>query len=87
MTIEWCFRAARGRLAAMGCALALALAGCGGAPLPAITAGPDPADARAGSPPAGYTPVSAGTINHQPVEPKTWRDMNDRVAPRAGRSS
>lgn len=72
--------------ATLGCALLLAVAGCSGATLPAITSGPDPADARAAGSPAPHTPVTAGTVNHQPVEPKTWRDMNDRVAPRPGRS-
>jgi len=76
-------RAVRMPLTAMGCALALA--GCG-APLPSITLGPDPADPRVGSAPAPYTPVTAGTVNYQPVEPKAWRDMNERVTPRAGRS-
>ncbi len=77
-------RAARRRLAALGCALALA--GCGGAPLPSITSGPDPADPRIGSSPSGYTPVTSGTVNHRPVELKSWREQNERVAPRAGRS-
>ena len=72
--------------AILGCALMLAVAGCSGATLPEITAGPDPADARAGGAPQPYTPVTAGTLNHQPVEPKAWRDMNDRVAPRTGRA-
>lgn len=81
MTDHLRIRIARRRPAAMACALMLAVAGCGG-PLPAITAGPDAADPRAGSPSARYTPVTAGTVDHQPVEPKAWRDMNDRVAPR-----
>ena len=85
MTDELRTRAARRWLSAMGIALALASAGCSATP-PTITSGPDPADARAGGPSASYTPVTAGTMNHQPVEPKTWRDMNDRVAPRTGRT-
>ena len=75
-------RAARRRLLAVGCTLALA--GCGNASLPALTSGPDPADPRAGRSSADYTPVTAGTMGHQPVEPKPWRDMNERVAPRRG---
>ncbi|MBX3501345.1 MAG: hypothetical protein KF889_18050 [Alphaproteobacteria bacterium] len=67
----------------MGCALALA--GCG-ASLPTITSGADPADPGAGGASATYTPVTAGTVHHQPVGPKPWRDMNERVAPRTGRS-
>ena len=77
-------RVTRRWLAAMGCALALA--GCGGAPLPVLTSGPDPADPRAAARAAPYTPVTSGTVNHQPVEPKAWRDMNERVAPGAGRT-
>ncbi len=77
-------RAARRRLLAMGCALALA--GCGSASPPVITSGPDPADPRAGDPAPAYVPVMSGTLDHQPVEPKSWREMNERVAPRAGRS-
>lgn len=76
-------RATRRWLAALSCALALA--GCG-AQLPVITSGPDAADPRAAGRTAAYTPVTAGTVNHQPVEPKAWRDMNDRVAPGAGRA-
>lgn len=84
MTEVSLIRATRRWLAAMGCALALA--GCGGTPLPVITSGADAADPRAAGRPATYAPVTAGTVNHQPVEPKAWRDMNDRVAPRAGGS-
>ena len=76
-------RATRRWLAALSSALALA--GCA-APLPVITAGPDGADSRAAGRAAPYTSVTSGTVNHQPVEPKAWRDMNDRVAPGAGRT-
>jgi len=62
----------------------LALAGCAGT-LPAITSGPDPADAAAAIVTPPYVPVTAGAVSHQPVEPKPWRDMNERVAPRGGR--
>lgn len=86
MTEELRIRAARRRPLAMGCAFMLAVAGCSGAPLPTVTASPDPADAQAGGPPAGYSPVTSGTVSHQPVEIKPWRAMNDRVAPRAGRT-
>jgi hypothetical protein len=72
------------RIRAVG--VALVLAGCSGGPLPAITAGPDPADPRVGGAAPAYVPVTAGTVNHQPVEPKAWRDMNERVAPRTGRA-
>lgn len=77
-------RAARGRWLAIGSMLALA--GCGGASLPTVTSGPDAADPRAVAMPATYSPVTSGTVNHQPVAPASWRDMNDRVAPRPGGS-
>ena len=64
--------------------LASTLAACG-APPPAITSGPDPADAGGAAPAAAYAPVTAGTVDHRPVEPKSWREMNERVAPGAGR--
>lgn len=63
----------------------LALAGCAG-PLPVVQSGPDPADGR--SPVVGvtYVPVTAGNHDYRPVEPKTWREQNERVAP-GGRTS
>jgi hypothetical protein len=84
MTHSSHIRAARRRLAVLG--VTLALAGCSGASLPDITAGSDAADPHAAGTAPAYVPVTAGTVNHQPVEPKTWRDMNERVAPRAGRT-
>jgi hypothetical protein len=78
-------RAARRRLIAMAWPLALALSGCAGDPLPA-SLGPDPADATQRTAAGAYIPVTAGTLDHQPVEPKGWREMNDRVAPRTGRT-
>ncbi len=64
----------------------VAAAGCAQSPPPVLHSGPDPDDAKAGAAPAAYRPVTAGTVYYQPVEPKPWRDMNDRVAPSAGRS-
>lgn len=84
MKIVLCIRAARMRPLAVGCALALA--GCGNAALPTITTGPDAADPRVVGRPASYSPVTAGTASHQPVAPGSWRDVNERVAPRAGGS-
>lgn len=63
-----------------------AAAGCAQSPLPVLHSGANPDDAKSGAAPAAYRPVTAGTVSHQPVEPKPWRDMNDRVAPGAGRS-
>lgn len=32
-------------------------------------------------PPTGYAPVTAGTIDYQPVAPRPWGEVNERVAP------
>lgn len=32
-------------------------------------------------PPAGYASVTAGTVDHQPVAPRPWGEVNERVAP------
>lgn len=58
------------------------LAGCG-TPLPSVHAGPDPADAAVAVPMPAYVPVTAGTADYRPVEPKAWRELNERVAPGA----
>ena len=78
-------RAVRRRLLAMGWPLVLVLSGCGGSPSSGAL-GADPADATQGTAGNAYIPVMAGTVNHQPVDPKSWREMNDRVAPRTGRT-
>ena len=65
--------------------LAIALAGiaAGCAPsLPNAAAGPDPADARSPVAPAPYVPVLQGATDYRPVAPKSWRDLNEGVAPR-----
>ncbi len=62
-------------------ATALALGGCA-ATLPADPIGPDPADSAVPVAAPRYVPVTSGTADYRPVEPKPWRDMNDRVAPR-----
>lgn len=56
------------------------LAGCAN-PLPTLQTGPDPADPSSPIAPNPYEPVTAGTADYRPVAPKTWRDMNERVAP------
>lgn len=62
--------------AATGCAIAQ----------PVILSGPNPANGAAGASSAPYTSVTAGTLDYQPVGPRSWREMNDAVAPRAGRA-
>lgn len=61
------------------------LAGCA-SPLPILQTGPDPADPASPAAPSPYEPVTAGTADHRPVEPKSWLDMNERVAPGDGRT-
>lgn len=63
-------------------ATAVVLSSC--AEFPAIQVGADPADPRAPVPLSRYTPVTAGTADYRPVEPKSWIQQNERVAPRNG---
>lgn len=64
-------------------ACAVLLSACSGPP--PITVGADPADPGARVPPLRYVPVTAGTIDYQPVAPRPWSASNESVAPR-GRS-
>jgi hypothetical protein len=66
-------------------ALAALLAGCSSAPLPEALS-PDPASPEAPAAAPSYQPVMAGTAAHTPVGLKPWRELNDSVAPGAGRS-
>ncbi len=66
-------------------ALAVLLAACSTAPLPE-TVSPDPADPTAPTAATPYRPVLAGTAAYGPVGLKPWRELNEEVAPRAGRS-
>jgi len=65
--------------------LVLAAGACSSAaqPEPRITG---PADPDAPVPAASYQPVLSGTIPYGPAELKPWRELNDGVAPPAGRS-
>ncbi len=65
--------------------LGIFLSGCSASPLPE-TPSPDPGDPQAPAAAMPYTPVMAGTAAHVPVGLKPWRELNDRVAPGAGRS-
>ena len=65
--------------------LALAVAACSAPPLPDLS----PTDASSPDAPtvaAPYQSVMSGTAPHVPVGLKPWRELNDRVAPGAGRS-
>lgn len=39
------------------------------------------ADPLAPVPPVAAVPVMAGTVDHRPVDPRPWADVNQRVAP------
>ncbi len=64
-------------------ALALGLAACSSPPLPEPS-GPAIPEAPTSAMP--YLPVMAGTAAHEPVGLKPWRELNEGVAPGAGRS-
>lgn len=66
-------------------ALTALLAGCNSAPLPEAVS-PDPADPEAPVSAMPYRPVLAGTAAHAPVGLKSWRELNEEVAPGGGRS-
>lgn len=61
-------------------AATIALAGCA-SPLPTALTGPDPANSTAPVLEPRYVPVTVGTVDYRPVEPRSWRGLNERVAP------
>lgn len=60
--------------------LAVILSACS-TPPPSLVAGRDPSDPSAPVAAVRYTPVTAGTVDYRPVEPKPWGEQNQRVAP------
>ena len=61
-------------------ALAVTLSAC--AKLPVVAVGADPTNPRAAVPRTRYVPVTAGTVDFRPVEPKPWVEQNGNVAPK-----
>ncbi|MGA0531206.1 hypothetical protein [Hansschlegelia sp. KR7-227] len=61
-------------------AAALLLAGCS-APLPSPVAGDDPRDPSVSVPAVRRSSVTAGAVDHRPVEPKPWLEQNKGVSP------
>ena len=59
-------------------AAAVLLAACSDPP-PLIKTGADPSDSL---PPLRYVPVTAGTVDYQPVAPQPWAERNRAVAPK-----
>jgi hypothetical protein len=45
-------------------------------------AGPDPSDPTARVPAVAYRSAVSGHVSQRPVEPASWREQNERVAPR-----
>lgn len=60
-------------------AVAIFLSACSGSPI--LTSGLDASNPASPVPPVEYVPVTAGTVDYRPVEPKPWVEQNDRVAP------
>jgi len=61
-------------------AIAATLAGC--AAWPNLDTVRDPADPTAKVPRHSYRSVMTGTVDYRPVQPKSWVDSNQRVAPK-----
>jgi hypothetical protein len=61
-------------------AIAAILSACSAPPV--IMSGTDPSDPAAPVPSIEYVPVTAGTNEYRPVEPKPWVEQNERVAPK-----
>ena len=60
--------------------LLVPLAACSLAPAQKATA-PDPADPSARVPPVGYRSTIGPYASQRPVEPGSWQQQNERVAP------
>jgi hypothetical protein len=63
--------------------LAVLLHGCTGAPS-SPSAGPDPSNPSARTPPVGYRSTTAPYVSRRPVDPGPWTEQNERVAPPPG---
>jgi hypothetical protein len=85
MSVQFRIRSAafaRGRvlpLAALGVLAALA-SGCSAIPASPLS-GPDPSDPSVRVRPVSYRSTIAGYASQRPVEPRSWREQNERVAP------
>lgn len=63
-------------------AVAISLSGCSA--WPNLDAVRDPSDPTVKVSRQRYVPVIAGTVDYQPVQPKSWIDSNQRVVPKSG---
>lgn len=62
-------------------ALAVLLTACSVNVPPDIISDTDPSSPTAPVKPVRYVPVTAGTVDYRPVEPKPWIEQNQQVAP------
>lgn len=60
----------------------LALIGCTTEPPPSPYSGADPATAASQAAPVTDTDVLGNYVSRRPVSPGSWREQNERVAPR-----
>jgi hypothetical protein len=63
-------------------ALAVIVSACSSPPV--ILAGADPADPSSRVPGSRYMPVTSGTLDYRPIDPKPWVEQNQGVAPKSG---
>ena len=60
---------------------ALLASGCTSTP-PVVTTAAAPESPNVGIRPTSYSPVLAPYTPRRPVDPKSWRDMNEEIAPK-----
>lgn len=78
---RWGVRGARAcRVLMSACCLAIA-AGCTAAPPPGPFGGNDPADPARPLPAIAPENYLGAYVGRRPVEPLSWREQNERVAP------
>jgi hypothetical protein len=66
-------------------ALALLVVACKPVSMPVAVAVADPADPSAPVPTARYQSTLGTYVSQRPVEPSSWREQNERVAPQQNR--
>lgn len=70
----------RGAAALAAVALAAGLSACVATPS-ALLGGVDPSDPSSPVPTTGYRSTLGSYVSQRPVEPGSWREQNERVAP------
>jgi len=62
-------------------AIVLMTQACSSRAPPSPFTGPDPSDPQAAVPPVTYRSTVGGYVSRRPVEPRTWSEQNQTVAP------